>query len=179
MKQIFFMLGELFEQDLDWLLYAGRKEPLAAGTTLIQEGFPVNALYILLSGRLSVTIDAAGKELAQLTSGDIVGEISFLDSRPPLATVRAVEDSLVLEIPRQQIIHKLAADPAFAAHFYRAIALFLADRLRDTVSLLGYDEHCPPGLSLAFPHDLSPSVIDHLPLARQRLEKLLKRLRGF
>jgi CRP/FNR family transcriptional regulator, cyclic AMP receptor protein len=85
MKKILFMLSELADQDLDWLLYVGRKEKLPAGTTLIQEGFTIDTFYIVLTGKLSVTIDAIGKEIAQLDSGEVVGEISFIDNRPPLA----------------------------------------------------------------------------------------------
>ncbi|NJN48988.1 MAG: cyclic nucleotide-binding domain-containing protein [Alkalinema sp. RL_2_19] len=123
MKKILFILGELADTDLDWLLYVGRKERLVTGTTLIQEGFPVDTLYIVLTGRLSVTIDTIGKEIATLDSGEVVGEISFLDARPPVATVRAVTNSLVFSIPRKQLQHKLDGDGAFAARFYRAIAL--------------------------------------------------------
>jgi CRP-like cAMP-binding protein len=180
MRKILFMLGELADSDLDWLLYVGRKENIAAGTTLVQEGFPVDAFYILLTGELSVTIDKLGKEIARLDSGEVVGEISFLDARPPVATVRAVRDSLVFSIPHQQLEHKLDADAAFAARFYRAIALFMADRMRNTVALLGYgDESVEFTSPLQIVRDLSPTVVNHLPLARQRLETLVKRLRGF
>jgi CRP/FNR family transcriptional regulator, cyclic AMP receptor protein len=179
MKKILFILGELADSDLDWLLYTGRKEPIAAGTTLIQEGFPVDTLYILLTGSLSVTIDKIGKEITRLDSGEVVGEISFIDARPPIATVRALKDSLVFSIPRAQLQQKLANDPAFASRFYSAIALFMADRLRQTVALLGYGENVEFESPLQVVQDLSPTVIEHLPMARQRLEKLVKRLRGF
>jgi CRP/FNR family transcriptional regulator, cyclic AMP receptor protein len=179
MKKILFMLGELSDHDLDWLLYVGRKEQLAAGTTLIQEGFPIDTLYIVLNGVLSVTIDKLGKEIARLDSGEIVGEISFLDTRPPLATVRAVTDTLVFSIPRHQLLKKMAEDPEFAAHFYRSIALFMADRMRSTVALLGYEADFPPESPLQLNRDLSPTILETLPMARNRLGTLIKRLRGF
>jgi CRP/FNR family transcriptional regulator, cyclic AMP receptor protein len=179
MKKILFILGELADSDLDWLLYVGRKEPIAAGTTLIQEGFPIDTLYIVLSGSLRVTVESIGQEIARLDSGDIVGEISFLDARPPMATVRAATDSLVFSIPQAQLQQKLQSDSGFAARFYRAIALFMADRLRQTVALLGYGEQVEFNSPLQLVHDLSPTVVEHLPMARQRLTTLVKRLRGF
>jgi CRP/FNR family transcriptional regulator, cyclic AMP receptor protein len=179
MKKILFMLGELTDADLDWLLYVGRKEKLVAGTTLLQEGFPIDTLYIVLTGSLSVTIDALGKEIARLDSGEIVGEISFLDNRPPIATVRAVSDALVFSIPRAQLLRKLEDDPGFAANFYRAIALFMADRMRNTVALLGYGDQLAIDSPGQLIHDLSPAVVAHLPMARHRLEKLIRRLRGW
>ncbi len=179
MKKILFILSELTDRDLEWLLYVGCKEKLAAGTTLIQEGFPIDTLHIVLSGLLSVTIDQLGKEIARLDSGEIVGEISFLDARPPLATVRAITDALVFSIPRAQLLKKLEDDPAFAARFYRSIALFMADRMRNTVALLGYEANFPPESPLQLQHDLSPTILAQLPIARSRLNNLIKRLRGF
>jgi CRP/FNR family transcriptional regulator, cyclic AMP receptor protein len=180
MKKILFILGELDEADIDWLLYVGSKEKLPAGTKLIQEGFPVDALYVVLSGTLRVAIEALNnKTIAELGSGEVVGEISFLDARPPLATVTALTDALVFSIPRQQLVRKLKDDSAFAARFYQAIALFMADRLRTTVALLGYGYEEFPESPFQLVRDLSPTVVEHLPRARQRLELLIKRLRGF
>lgn len=180
MRKIFFLLGELSDQDLDWMLYVGRKESLPAGTKLIQEGQAIDAFYIVLSGQLRVAIEAMhDREIALLNSGDVVGEISFLDTRPPLATVAAVRDSLVFAIPRAQLQHKLDSDGEFAANFYRAIALFLADRMRNTVGLLGYGTEYPPESPMQLVRDLSPAVVAKLPQARKRLEVLVKRLRGF
>ncbi|MBD2329009.1 cyclic nucleotide-binding domain-containing protein [Alkalinema sp. FACHB-956] len=180
MRKIFFLLGELSDSDMDWMLYVGRKEQLPAGTQLIEEGHPVDAFYIVLSGLLKVTIEShQGIEVSQLTSGDVVGEISFLDARPPMATVTAERDSLVFAIPRESLQRKLEEDGDFAAHFYRAIALFLADRMRNTVGMLGYGNEYPLESPIPMARELSPTVIEKLPQARHRLETLVKRLRGY
>ncbi|MGV0026943.1 cyclic nucleotide-binding domain-containing protein [Phormidesmis priestleyi] len=179
MKKILFILGVLTDADIDWLLYVGRREELAAGTVLIQEGKPVDAVYIVLTGSLTVSIEAlSGKEIAYLTSGEVVGEISFVDTRPPSATVTATQETLILSVPRQQLMNKLADDTGFASRFYRAIALSLSDRLRNTVSLLGYGKEIPSE-SIQLFEDLSPAVVEHLPLARSRFDSLLRRLRGY
>lgn len=181
MKKILFILGVLTDADVDWLLYVGRREQLAEGTVLIQEGNPVDAVYIVLTGLLKVSIEGlAGKEIAHLGSGEVVGEISFVDTRPPSATVTAVEETLVLSIPRQRLSKKLAEDAEFASRFYRAIALSLSDRLRNTVSLLGYGkEPASDADDMKLINDLSPAVIEQLPLARSRFESLLRRLKGY
>ncbi|KAM3100813.1 cyclic nucleotide-binding domain-containing protein [Phormidesmis sp. 146-35] len=180
MKKILFILGVLTDADVDWLLYVGRREELAAGTVLIQEGKSVDAVYIVLTGSLTVSIEAlAGKKIAHLTSGEVVGEISFVDTRPPSATVTATEETLVLSVPRQRLMNKLTDDTGFASRFYRAIALSLSDRLRNTVGLLGYGKELPTEVVESLVNDLSPSVVEHLPLARSRFEFLLRRLRGY
>ena len=67
-----------------------------------------------------------------------MGETPFIDGRLPSATVKAIEDSLVLTIPRQQLAAKLQQDIGFASRFYRVIATLLSNRLQGMYSQLGY-----------------------------------------
>lgn len=178
MKKVFFLLGELDDDDIDWMISTGRREEIVAGTVLIQEGEAIDTLHILLEGTLAVSVAALeGKTIARLTSGAVVGEMSFADARPPSATVQAVENSLVLSIPRHQLVEKLKKDEGFASRFYRAIAIFLSTRLRGTVRYLGYAK----GQLLnedSGSEDLSPEMLDNMPLAKARFDWLLRRLRS-
>ena len=180
MKKILFILGELSDADIDWLLYAGRREKLLAGKVLIHEGAAIEAVFIVLTGLLKVSVHhLPGHEIARLSSGEVVGEISFLDRRLPTATVTAIEETMLLSIPRQQLSYKLSEDLGFASRFYRAIALSLSERLRSTVSLLGNGKVLPSEVPLELIDDLSPTVAEHLPLARRRFDSLLRRLREY
>src|SRR5262249_14134644 len=115
MRKMLYLLGLLNEADLEWMLATGRRERVAAGAVLIQEGHPIDAMYIVLHGRFRVAIAAhSGTDIAGLEAGEVVGEISFVDSRPPTATVTAREDALVLAIPRRQLVAKLKQDVGFA-----------------------------------------------------------------
>ncbi|HEY9668511.1 MAG TPA: cyclic nucleotide-binding domain-containing protein [Coleofasciculaceae cyanobacterium] len=178
MKKVFFLLGELVDDDIDWMVATGRREEIPAGTVLIEEGKAIDTLLIVLDGTLSVSVSALeGKTIARLTSGAVVGEMSFADARPPSATVQAVENSLVLSIPRASLVEKLQKDEGFASRFYRAIAIFLSTRLRGTVRYLGYAK----GQLLqedTSTEDLSPELIDNVPLAKARFDWLLRRLRN-
>lgn len=178
MKKVFFLLGELDDDDIDWMISTGCRQEIVAGTVLIQEGEPIDTLHILLEGTLAVSVAALeGKTIARLTSGAVVGEMSFADARPPSATVQAVENSLVLSIPRHQLVEKLKKDEGFASRFYRAIAIFLSTRLRGTVRYLGYAK----GQLLnedSGTEDLSPETLDNMPLAKARFDWLLRRLRS-
>ncbi len=178
MKKVFFLLGELVDDDIDWMVSTGIREEVCAGTVLIEEGKPIDTLIILLEGTLSVSVSALeGKTIARLTSGAVVGEMSFADARPPSATVQAVETSLILSIPRAALVEKLQKDEGFASRFYRAIAIFLSTRLRGTVRYLGYAK----GQLLqedTTSDDLSPEIIDNVPLAKARFDWLLRRLRN-
>lgn len=80
------------------------------GAVLIEEGKKADGLLIMLAGRAEVTRDQAAKRvvLGQLKSGDIAGEISLLTNLPAIGTVRAIEKSLVIELPAvafQKIVH--------------------------------------------------------------------------
>ncbi|MBD2310523.1 cyclic nucleotide-binding domain-containing protein [Desertifilum sp. FACHB-1129] len=175
MKKVLFLFGELNDDDIDWLIANGHRETIPEGTVLIQEGQTIDTLYILLEGQVTVSISTHEGEaqIADLASGEVFGEMSFVDSRPPSATVQAVEQSLVLSIPRSKLAIRLHQDVGFASRFYRAIALFLSSRLRGTVRFLGYGK--PPHTEA--PHDdLAPEIADNLPIANARFDWLLRRL---
>ena len=88
MRKILFLLGELDDADVDWLMRVGRKEQIATGSRLIQEGQLVDAFYVVVSGEFQVVVEALqGREIARLKSGEVFGEISFLDSRPDRKSV--------------------------------------------------------------------------------------------
>ena len=52
----------------------------------------------------------------------------------------ALYTTRVLSVRRDVLLEELAADAKFAAHFYRAVAIFLADRLRATTTRLSYGQ---------------------------------------
>ena len=139
-RKVLYFLGELEAGDIDWFIYTGRKMLLPRGFELIREGHAIEALYLVLDGILAVTVPGepdATKEVARLERGDVVGEMSFLDSNLPSATVVAAAEALVLALPRTLVEAKLATDHAFAARFYRGIAILVSSRLRRTNRYLG------------------------------------------
>jgi CRP-like cAMP-binding protein len=173
MRKVLYILGQLSDSDIEWIGSVAVKKYLAPGEVLIKQGEPVDAVYIVLEGSLSVRAQSdSDSEIARLGSGEIVGEMSFVDARPPLATVIALELSLVLSIPRTQLTAKLEEDAAFAAHFYRALAIFLSYRLRDTVGMLGYGVQRQA--SQASGVEMDDSLLDTVHLAGSRFDRLLK-----
>jgi CRP/FNR family transcriptional regulator, cyclic AMP receptor protein len=173
MRKVLYILGQLSDSDMDWIGSVAVKKLLSPGEVLIKQGQPVDAVYIVLEGNLSVRAQGDSEsEIARLGSGEIVGEMSFIDARPPLATVVALEFSLVLSVARTHLTTKLEQDAAFAAHFYRALAIFLSYRLRDTVGMLGYGAHRQ--VSQVSDEELDDNLLDTVHLAGSRFERLLK-----
>jgi CRP/FNR family cyclic AMP-dependent transcriptional regulator len=179
MRKALYFLGILNDSDIEWMVSAGSKQEVSPGDVLIHEGKPISYLYLVLDGQLSVSVGAANnREMARLRSGEVVGEMSFVDSRPPSATVRALEKSWVLAIPRGRVQTKLAQDIAFAARFYRAIAVFLSDRLRGTVGLLGYGSGKSLDKESMYADEIDVDTLDNLSLAGTRFDLLQRRLRA-
>lgn len=129
MRKALYILGDLAEEDVVFFARAGSVQSLAAGELCIAAGHEVRALYFVTAGALEVRL-AGGVSVARLEVGDVIGEMSFVERRPPEASVVAVEPSRVLAVPRDAIDRALADNLAFAARFYRALAVFLSDRLR-------------------------------------------------
>ena len=178
MRKALFILGMLDDGDIDWMISAGNRKKVSKGTALIHEGREIDSMYVVVDGAFAVQVAAlGGKEIAKLRAGEIVGEMSFVDSRPPSASVVAVENSSVLSIPRNAL-NKRLEHPAFAARFYRALAVFLANRLRNTVARLGYgkagDDREAPDVG----DEIGPTVLETLNVAGARLDWMLRRLRG-
>lgn len=141
MKKVLYILGKLKDGDVDWLAEEGAKRSLPAGTTLIQEGQRGEEVYLVIDGTVDVTVAAMpGKVLANLGSGEIFGELSFLDERPPTATVTTAEQSLILAIPRDRLFERLERDDSFPQRFYRSLGRSLASRFRSTFSAGGEEE---------------------------------------
>ncbi len=181
MRSALYILGELTDTDVEWMLAQGEHTHCPQDTVLVQEGDTIEALYILLEGELSVSAKTttAERELGRMAIGSIVGEVSFVDNRPTAATVKTLNDSLLLAIPRAVLKRKLESDSGFAARFYRAVALSLAYRLRDTVALFTTD-HEDGALSEQEREEdkLGLEVLDTVYLAGQRFDRILRRLAG-
>lgn len=180
MRKALYILGELEDSDIDWLITSGKKERIPVNEILIQEGEESDALYIVLGGNFSVSIAALNnQEVSRVGPAEVLGEISYVDSRPPSATVRAAEESLVLSIPRPKLSEKLKQDMGFAARFYRAIAVVLAYRLRDIEARSSAVKASPSDTEADFadPDELDLDMLDKASRAGARFERMLKRLR--
>ena len=131
MRKVLFIFGQLTDEDVDWLAGVGNLEKLESGATIVQRGKHIENIYIVVEGSFSVfhTSDFS-TPAATLHSGEMVGEMSFIDAMPPSATVRSLGNSVVLKIPKARLQSKLDEDTGFAARFYRSTSMLLSDRLR-------------------------------------------------
>ena len=86
MRSSLIFLAHLDDADIAWMQTACRKRPMSADEDVIASGVVNQDLYLLLAGTCRVAAPD-GRALDTLHSGDIIGEVSFVDGR--LTTARA------------------------------------------------------------------------------------------
>jgi CRP/FNR family cyclic AMP-dependent transcriptional regulator len=177
MRTVLFLFGHLIDEDADWLANIGIVEKVSAGEILIEEHRQTENIFIVLEGILGVYRSKSWLAIAKLQSGDVVGEMSFIDATPPSATVRADQNSLVLRIPRTVLQAKIDEDQGFAARFYRSMAMFLSDRLRNTMLKLAQLQGAETDEKGLTEDELDPNVLDTVSFAGNRFDRMLKKLK--
>jgi EmrB/QacA subfamily drug resistance transporter len=101
-----------------------REVRVRAGTVLMREGDPADAVYVLRTGRLEVLI--GGNPVRELGPGAVLGELAVLTGEARSATVRARRDATLLEVTAADFTTLLDGDPSAS----RAVATQLAERVR-------------------------------------------------
>ena len=90
----------------------------------------------------------------------------------------AVGECLALFLDKEVVARKLEADVAFGCRFYRALAIFLADRLRGTVRRMGYGTVQDLGTQTVAKDELDLGILDTVSMAGDRFDRMLKTLVG-
>jgi CRP/FNR family cyclic AMP-dependent transcriptional regulator len=168
MRKALYILGQLSDADIEWLIGVGSRRVLGDGDILISEGQAADALSIVLDG--SLVVDVGGTVIAELGVGEIVGEMSFVDATPPSATVRASPTCLVLCVPRAVLSRHLEEDLGFAVRFYRALAMVLSGRVREVDARLAGTNAGELGA------EIDMAVLDTVHLAGARFDHILQKL---
>ena len=158
------LLRELNSSDLDWILNTGRQREISPNAIVIPEGKTIDTFDIILDGNLSLKyLDDANSPLSkvfaklednksksrglkvfQLKSGEVIGEDCLLGKQEINSIeIRATEASRIVSLPLLQLETKIEQDAAFAARFYRAIAILLANRLEQTIAEIGRRQFAP------------------------------------
>jgi CRP-like cAMP-binding protein/predicted MFS family arabinose efflux permease len=89
---------------------ARRLEPVqaAAGETIVRKGEPGDRFYIVASGEVEVSTN--GTVVATLGAGDHFGEIALLHDVPRTATVRALTETELYALGREDLVEALSGN---------------------------------------------------------------------
>ncbi len=101
-----------------------------AGKMLAEQGLQGRELLIVVDGQATVRRD--GRQLAQLSAGDVIGEMSLIDGKSRSATVTADTNMTLLVIQGRAFKPLLQSVPGMAEGILKA----LAERLRQADSKL-------------------------------------------
>ncbi len=101
-------------ESIEHLLNACSVRSLTANEVLIRRGEQNDQLYVLLSGRLRVHLEATEEPTAMLGPGDTVGELSILDRQAASAFVVAHEPCRLLAISSDIAWHLIDGSHAVA-----------------------------------------------------------------
>lgn len=83
---------------------------LHAGDVLFHEGEPGRAAYLIESGSIRIEVGNGEDKLvlADLSAGDLVGEMAMIDDAPRTATATALTDAALLVIDREHLAERIS-----------------------------------------------------------------------
>lgn len=138
------LLRELSNADLDWMITQGERSRLSEGQQLLPGQIKSDVLYVLIEGKLGLMVGNAAPSsdalVDELGQGEIVG-LGALFGMPEMCSFQLLEPSMVMSLSLANLKAKLTEDIAFAAHFYRAIAIMLSSQLRRIFEQPGRIQH--------------------------------------
>lgn len=129
------LFGTFQPADHEQLAGLLRRRNLKKGDVLFRKGDEGTALYIIIKGRIKITVPSKlGDEitLAILGQSDFFGEMALLDSLPRSADATAVEETLLYVLNRSDFLSFLIHNE----NAVRAILYALSSRLRKTDDFL-------------------------------------------
>ncbi|HKE39977.1 MAG TPA: SulP family inorganic anion transporter [Casimicrobiaceae bacterium] len=124
--------------DLTQVIQRLHRRAFAAGETLFRENDPGDLLCLIARGAVGISISAGSEEVRIVTmaEGSLLGEAALLDGRPRSATARAVEDTVVYELSREDLDSIAAQHPTIAIRIMGNLARIMSQRMRETNEIL-------------------------------------------
>jgi len=109
-------LALIDDAELSALETIGVRRSFARGSALMFEHEPGERVMVILSGRVKVSRITEGREvlLSIRDPGDLIGDLSFIDGEPRIATVTALERVEALVLPVRALRAHLEVTPRVA-----------------------------------------------------------------
>ncbi len=157
----------LDEAILEQLATHCREFSLEPDEPLFEENTLETAMYLILSGDLLVFKGV--KQIAVLSEGHYVGEMSLIESKPRSASTKAISQCLLLEISEVQFNKYLATEPKALISIIRT----LCSRIRTDLAVMANDLQ----KANIFTHDIK-NCLTPLGLVEMYLEDLIEAYSG-
>ena len=189
------LFGRVSEVDLEELAQHLIERRFPKNATVVEEGLPGDYMYVIREGRAKVTKaseDGREKIMNFLEAGAFFGDMALLGDETRSASVKTLEDSVLLALSRRDFIDLLRQSPDLSL----AVIEELANRLRETneqarsLSFQGVEERtrnlfdriareedAAPG------HRITPAlthqqIADMVGTSRETVTRAIKQLKG-
>jgi CRP-like cAMP-binding protein len=126
--------GDLFwGMDTDFVkeaMDATTKENLEEGQVVFKEGDPADSFYILVKGRIKLTLGEKSREVyVAYQPGEIIGWSSLIGREALSATACCMEPTILSKVDRQRFLDILGKYPTEGATLFQRVATMLGNRL--------------------------------------------------
>jgi CRP/FNR family cyclic AMP-dependent transcriptional regulator len=128
------LFSSLSRHDLQNLTVGARERTYAAGETILDQGAPGAALFIITEGKVRVfqKTDAGERDLRVMSRGEVLGEYSVLTDLPRTASVVAMEPTKAILIPSWDFRAALNKNPEISLKLLAKMAERLIRMEQDT-----------------------------------------------
>jgi len=125
---------------LDWIAQRAHRRVFEAGRNLMTIEQPGEAVYIILHGTVKIHVEQNQRDviLSILGAGDLLGEMSLIDSVGRSASAVTLEDSLLLWMDKVTFYYILDNFPAVARNLVKILSarVRLSDQLIQALATL-------------------------------------------
>lgn len=125
----------LTRESLNGLALLGEEKQFQGGDTIVRQYDRSQDLVVILEGRAQVR-NFRGDQMAELTAGAVLGEISLLDSSPRSANVISIGTTRAIFLPARAIRGMMLQDPEVESKLLRNLSKLLCTRLRSMNALV-------------------------------------------
>ncbi len=130
-----FVFRDLPQEELEKLSAILHRRGFSAGDLFFEEGEPSKTIYIIEEGAVQITkkVQAKNKVLNTLQSGDLFGEMAFIEQKPRSASARASDQGIIWSMTAVDFANVLKS--FHSAAVVKLMIKFLqvmSQRLRDT-----------------------------------------------
>jgi CRP/FNR family cyclic AMP-dependent transcriptional regulator len=127
----------LADEDREALTARLAEKSFRSGDIVFSKGDVGSSMYVVQSGAVQIYLPSADKDaspvvLKDVRTGEYFGELSLFDNKPRSASVRAMVDTVLLELTREELGEHLGRAPKAAM----TILTEMGERLRETNAML-------------------------------------------
>jgi CRP-like cAMP-binding protein len=136
-----YLFADLSADERAQLARLAESVSVGAGSQIFRAGEPATAMYLVQNGSVRITTIAAGGEqieVAVLGTGSHFGEMALVDGAKRSATAETLEPTSLFRFDYAKMSALMEKSPAIASKFYRALARFLSNRLRQTTTDMSF-----------------------------------------